>query len=903
VSTHLPSPPRLAVWLTRSVLRSWEQESTLGDLEELYAQRVKNGVAWSNVWFWAQALLFVLYEIGNRVRDPLGQRRRWEEDARGKDPVRRGREPGRVEVGTMILGLMQTVRRMMREWRFSTSMILILGIGVGAGLVMFSVVDRVLMQPLPYEAPEELALIRIDLGEIQDHPGLAMAEVADIRTLDEHFVQAETAAAERPVTIETDGALEPVQAAAITPGLFSLLGVQPFMGRIFTEEEADADGDFGIVVSHGFWQGQLGGDADAIGRSVLMDGRQVQVLGVMPAGFALHLGSGTNISPDVAIWLPLRLNPLNRGFWGFRTVVRLQDGRTFEQANAALASLANSMAEMDPEAYGGSPPRILAKPLHQDLVREARPAINAALGGVVLLLLVAFANAASLMLGRQKAREADLAVRSALGAGRSRLMGTVLGEAFVLTVGAAVLGAALAGWTVAALRTMSPPGVPRWDTLGVDWTFFLAAFALAGLGFVFSGLLPALRLSDGSAWQVLRGGSLSRGVAGAGVRRGLVGVQVSLAVVLLFGAIVLGRSAIALGEVDLGFDPSNTLSVAVPVDQRGMEDRTQVFDIYRTVQQRLASLPGVTSVGAISHVPLLGYAPTDGYSHPLADTINWGDHLANYYGVFPGYFETVGMELRAGRFLDELDLDEARPVAVVDESLAADLYPDEEPIGKTIKPGWGLPELEIVGVIRHPRVMDVREEVRGQIYTPVSVFRWLPLNFVVKSEGDPMALTAAVRDEIKAAGAGRAPYQFRSLESYVEESSGAVRFTLMLIVAQAALTALLAAFGLFSVIAYLVRQSRRATAIRSALGATREELVGHHLRGGTRILLVAIPTGVVLAVLGATLFQSMIFGVAVRDVASLLAASALAAAVGLFATYVPARSAARADPMETLRTE
>lgn len=798
-------------------------------------------------------------------------------------------------------GLAQAGRRLARDWRFSTSIVAVLGVGMGAALVGWTVVDRILLRPLPYDDPDRLGLIRIDVGEIRDHPGIAMAEVADLRALEETFDGVESAAAESVMTLGVGERLESVLTARVSAGLLPLLGVSPRLGRVFTEAEAE-DRLGGALVSHAFWLERLGGDSDVLGRALHLDGSEVPILGVMPEGFALHLGRGSNVSADVEVWLPLRIDPDHRSFWGFRTIVRMSEGVTFETANARLEGLAAGLLETWPDAYGDARLRFVAHPLHEDLVADARPSIDTAVAGVLLLLVVSFANGASLMLGRQRAREANLAVRSALGAGRVRLVGVVLGESLVLAIASGTVGATLAAWGVTALRAANPPGVPRWADLGLDARFFLAAALLAVLGTVAAGLYPALKVSTATAGP-LRGDTSVGGSSATALRRSLVAVQMALAVVLVFAAAVLGRSAQRLARVDLGFDPTHALTLAVPVDDDRYEETEQLWSFHRALRSRLRALPGVVEAGAVSHLPLAGYAPTDAYSVPTADTLNWGNRLANYFATAPGYLESVGVELREGRFFEDLDLDDERAVAVVDETLVEDLFPGESPLGKVVDAGWDIGELEIVGVIRHPRVMDVRASVRPQIYVPFTVFEWMPLNYVVRAEGDPTLLADAVRREVEVLGAGRAVFRVRTLDSYLAAATSSVRMTLALIVVQAVLTALLAALGLFTVIAYMAYQDRRDTAIRSALGATRHELLRQHIRSGLGVLAIAIPSGVVLAIAGSRVVGGIVYGVAAADAPSLIAAAAITAVVGSLATYLPARSAARADPMEALRSD
>lgn len=896
-------PSDAAVWLASRFLPRWEREEILGDLHEAFVERATRSPARARLWYWGQVGLFAGQGLIDRVRDPIGERRRWLEESVGRDPIKRGREERGWEVTTMAAGLVQATRRLAKDWRFSASMTLILGVGVGAGLMGWSVLDRVLMQPLPYTEADRLGLVRVDLGQIQNHPGLAQAEVADMRALDGAFTGAEAARAEFTATLDRGQGYEPVLASGFSTGMLDLLGVSPALGRSFgPEDDNDDDGD-AVMVSHAFWTSHLGGSPDAVGQTLNLNGRPRPVVGVLPEDFALHLGAGGNVSDDVQVWFVQSIDPTARNFWGYRTIVRLAEGRSLEQVNEALEGLAARLLSEDPEAYGDADLRFVVHDLHGDLTAGVRPAINAALASIVLLLLVAFANSASLMLGRQRAREMDLAVRSALGAGRSRLVGTVLGEGLVLALAAGLLGGALASWGVYALRALDPPGIPRWSDLGVDWSFLVTAFALAALGFIASGFYPAWRASGASGWKLIRGDTSTRGRSAAALRSGLVGMQLALSVVLIFGALVLGRSTARLSGVDLGYQPEQTLSMAVPIDGGQFDSPADEGAFLRQLTERIEAIPGVTQAGAVSHVPLFGYAPTDAFSGLEVDSLNWENSLANYFSTLPGYLQTIGVEFRSGRDLTDEDLEGRRSVAVVDASLAEALFPGENALGRVFKAGWGLPDLEIVGVIRHPRVMDARAEVRPQVYVPATLFRWRPLYYVVRHDGDGVGLAEAVRAQVDAAGTGRAVYDVRPLDGYLADATSALRLTLTLITVLAGLTAVLAAFGLFSVMMYVAYRARRASAIRSALGATRGELLRHHLSGGTRILVGAIPTGLVLALLGARLLQTIVYEVSTYDLPSLIAAALAAGGVGVLATWLPAQRAAHADPMDTLRAE
>jgi len=685
----------------------------------------------------------------------------------------------------------------------------------------------------------------------------------------------------------------------VTPGFLPMLGVTPAAGRLLTDADAESATP-AVLLDYGVWQQHFGGDPTVVGREILLNGSAASVAGVLPRGFTLTIGRGTPQAYDV--YLPMRLGP-SRNFWAFPTIVRLADGVSFAQASAGLDAFATSLTAAHPDVYADGHLRFALSPLADDMLAPTRPALAAAMAGVLLLLLVAVANATALIVARLRTRERDFAIRSAIGAGRWDLAADVLMESVVLSAFGALLGAGLAAAAVGVARVWIPHTVPRWDHIAFGWDLPLYAAGLALVGLVVAGLIPVWRASPGRPWETLRGATVQGGRAeGTAARLLLVGAQIALTVVLAFGAVQLVRSATRLDAVNIGFDP-RVLTVRVPFDRRSFMKPADQAAMYERVRDRLRQVPGVESVGAISHLPLSGATLTDGYTADLSKPATFDQSIANYHSVSPGYFATLRIPILRGRDFTDVEDTTGQPVIVVDDTLAQAAFPNGDPIGQTLKLGWGIPDSRIVGVVGHTRAIEVGRDVRPQIYAPYGTFQWTPLIFTIRAAGDPMQFAGAVQAAVRDIGTGRAPAGFASLESNVDAAMSTLHSVTGLVTVLALSAGLLSAIGLYTVMAFIVHQRRRATAIRSALGASRTQLIEHHLRTSGAVLVVALPVGAALAAGLAPLFSALDYGVGTRDLASLGVATALAAGVSILGTYLPIRRAADTSPIIVLRGE
>ena len=871
-------PPRLAVRLLHRSLPPGERDAVVGDLLELFDSRRRL----KRTWFWGQAILFAVTAAGLRVTAVSSTTR--------GSIMRRG-----------VSGFLQALRRLRHDGRYAASVACILAIGIGPAAAMLSVVTRVLLRPLDYVEPERLALLRVDLGQLRGHPGLSPAEAIDMRAsgLFEN-VEAQMRLAE--VSLGPPHQLVSLSLLTITTGMRPMLGVGPVMGRVFTEDDmpagpAAATAPTRILIDYTTWQTHFGSDRSVIGRLVQINGRAAEIIGVLPPGF--RLATGRAVPQRVDVYMPLRLRDM-RNAWQFPTLARLKRGTTVAQVQAGLDALSANLKRAYPEFYDGEL-RFTVTPLLADMTRTIRPALRAATAAVLLLLLIAFANATALVVARLRARESEFAIRTAIGATPGMLATEVLLECGALAAAGAVIGGALAAATVVGIRAIIPRTVPRWEGIGIGWDVITFAAALALAGLVIAGLLSVAQILRAAPQSALRSGSVQGGGnPRATSRLLLVGGQIALTVALAFGCVQLLRSAAHLRRVDLGFDPA-VATFRVPYDFQRYRTPGARAELYQRIRDRVRQVPGVTDVGIVTHLPLSGATMMDGYQADLSREVSF-EQSANYQAVTPGYFAALRIPIVEGRDFTDVEDATSQPVVVVDQTLARTVFPGErQVVGRMLRLGWGLPNSRIVGVVGHVRSIDVGREVRPQIYTPMGNLFQQSGSVCVRAQGHPLALSAAITAAINDAGPGRAVSHVAMLSDNVQAATSALVSVTTLVTALAASAGLLSAAGLYLVVSFLVFQRRRMTAIRSALGASRRQVMWVHYRTTVLVMAVALPLGVLLAALGGHLLSDLAYGVATRDLLSLGSALAVATVAGLLGTYVPVRRAVNTNIVQVLR--
>ncbi|MGD8329733.1 MAG: ABC transporter permease [Acidobacteriota bacterium] len=919
------SPARL---LLRVVLPADERDDIIAELDETRALKFPAGGLRARLWYWRQAFSFSRHFLPERTRDraPHAVAPRASGPQLALPDLRNRKD--RIMRGTLRdIGF--AVRQLVKQPGFALAVVLTLALGIGPNTAIFSVVNGVLLRPLPYQDPEELALLRVDLSSLRQHPGLARAEVVDFGERAELLEDVGSVTREYTTNITTEGDMEAVLAANVSPNLFPLLGIEPVVGRQFTAEEGmvpppdAADGASSTpvaILSYRLWQRRFAGDPEVINQTIELNNSQVPIAGVMPEGFRLLLGPGTSLSPDVDIWRPLVLDSTDRGFWAYRTIARLADGATFAQAQAEVSAIGESLVQEFPQAYEGADIRYYVHPLHSDLVQNVRPAILALLGAVSLVLLIACTNAASLLLARTKTREKEIAMRAALGAGRARIMRQVLTESVVLALLAGLVGLLLGAFGLDTLLALQPGDLPRADGIGLDPAVLAFTFGASFLAALLFGVIPAWQASRPQLNDVLKEGRRGGGGLRARTRSGLVVAQVAFSVMLLIGAGLLIRSFVSLSGVDLGFDPDHVVTMQVPIDTdvfRQPEDR---WGIYRQLEERITALPGVRAAGAISILPLSNQNMMASYSPDLTldTTSNWNGTSADYRFVTPGYFDAMGVTLLAGRGFEERDNEALLPLAIVDETLAREGWPDGNAVGQRLQIGLGTQlnrddqdgedtlgnnMVEIIGVVSHSRGIDVRRQVRPQIYLPYRLGPSQNNIFAVRTAGDVAGIVSLIRREAEELGTGRPIHGVRTMDEYVGAAMGGTRFTLILMGALAAIALLLSTIGIYSLIAFTVRSQAHETGIRIALGALPSAIVWKSVRQGLLLALLGLPLGLAGAAFLARFIEGLLYGVSPTDAATYVGIPLLLLGVALAASLIPARRATRVDPLVALRSE
>ena len=818
---------------------------------------------------------------------------------------------------TLLQDLRYGARSLARSPAFTAVAVLALALGIGANSAVFSMVDGVLLRPLPYGNADR-AVMLWSTWPGYDRTWLSEPEVVDYRSQRQVFdIVAPFSLGS--ATLTGDGEPERVRAASLSAEVLPALGVTPTLGRNFTAAEDLPDSLAGRValLSHTLWQRRYAGDPSIVGRAIQVGLRSFTVVGVLPDEFRLP---NDFVGEPVQLYSPIGLepnpDPESRGNHGLYAVARLAPGVTPERAQAAMSAFVSDMKRRH-DAYG--PEFDLRVVSARDQVSgDVRPALLVMLGAVALVLLVACANVANLLLARAEARHRELAIRSALGAGRTRIVRQLLAESLLLATAGAALGLVLAAAGLRALIAFSPPNVPRLDAIGMDGRVVAFTAAIAVLTSVVFGLVPALQASGTTTQEMLNEGGrgASAGVRRQRVRRTLVVTEVALAMVLVVGAGLLIKSFARLMGIDAGVRPERVLTMELSLPgAKYAQPRSRAF--FEQLRQRVAALPGVTSAGFVRELPFAN--EIGDWSFRIvgrgADRPDEAFGAADWQVATPGYFEAMGVALRSGRFLEDADATRSAPVVVISEMMARTFWPNQDPVGQQIRlggtgPGPDTLPRTVVGVVADVRHKGLDAETKTQMYLPHTQFPSTDSNFainrmslVVRARTDPLMLAPAVRREIRALDPEIPVSRVRSMEQVLSASASVRELNVMLLSVFAAVALTLAALGIYGVMAYTVTQRTKEIGVRMALGASAVEVQRLVLRQG--LLLAGL--GVLLGALGAValgrVLTSLLFGVSATDPTIYAAVTAVLAAVALLATYVPARRATRVSPMVALRYE
>ena len=802
--------------------------------------------------------------------------------------------------------LMQDLRYALRSLAknpgFTAVAVLTLALGIGANTAIFSVVDAVLLRQLPYPAANRLVSIQERNPKAGVNISVSAPNFVELEARTQSF---EDIGAYTFGTFNVTGSSEPEQlsAALITPSVLTTIGVQPLLGRLFTTEEGQPGRDNTVVLSHELWQTRFGGDTKVLGKTLTLDGQPLVVVGVMPAGFSFP-------TPGLALWatFPIDLNrpaqgPNEHFFW---VVGRLKPNVQLAAARAESEVLARQIAATNPAAMGER--TFDLAPLRQRVVGRARTPLLVVLGAVAFVLLIACANMANLLLARAAAREREIAVRTALGAARGRLIRQLLTESVLLAVVGGLAGLFVAQALVSAMVSLAPANIPRLSEVGLNGTILVFAFAVSVTTGLLFGLTPALHAAKSDLASALRGvGAAAGGRERARVRSALIVAEVALSVVLLVGAGLMLRSFSRLMAVDPGFNPDHVLTLRFNLPSTVYRTRPELDATRQRVREAVATVPGVRAVGGISHLPLTGadwmiLATIEGQTEPF---------VPNNRLIDPGYFRTMEIPIR-GRDVTDHDRVGAPPVVLINEAMARRYWPGQDAIGQRLKwgpPGSPRPWLTVIGIVPDVRHAALDAEPVPETYMPYAqlpeeawaTFRTMSLT--IRTAGEPLAVAGAVRAAIRDVAADAPVTGIFSMDDLRARSVSPRRFTLLLLGSFAALALALSAVGIYGVVMYGVTQRTREIGVRVALGAQGDQVLGLILREGMRLAVIGLAIGVAGAVALTRVMRTQLYEVSPTDPTTFAGIVIILATVAAIASWVPARRASRVDPMVALRNE
>jgi predicted permease len=800
------------------------------------------------------------------------------------------------------------LRTLARKPGFTVVAIIALALGIGANTAIFSVINSVLLRPLAYHDPAALVVINHDYPKINLKASVSAIGYTHYRDNVKSF-ESVAAVTGGGFNLTGGGDPEQVNGSMVTHNFFSALGVSSLLGRVFLAEEDQPGKNKVVALSHAFWQRRFGGDPGIVNKTITINDESYTVVGVMPPSFQF----GRELGQVVDLWTPIAFTREQLDYnrltnENLFVIARLKSGVKIGQAQAELDAIAANLRQQYMPGADRSNWGLTTQSFNELVVGDIRQSLWILMGIVGLVLLIACANVANLLLARAADRQKEMAIRTALGAGRRRVIRQLLTESALLAVIGGALGLALAWFGIGALVKVNQVQIPRVNEIGVDWralAFTLGVSLLTGVVF---GLVPALQASKADLHETLKeGGRTGTGGSRAWIRNTLVVLEMALALVVLISAGLLIRSFLRLQQVNPGFAPQNTLAMSLALPATKYKEPAQRANFYKEALQGIRALPGVQSAGAVSNLPLSGDNSSgsfriEGREVPQGQSLPHGDRWA----ASADYFSTMKIPIFRGRFFDDRDTMESRPVAIIDEAMARKYWSDEDPLGKRISfqvvDGnriWR----EIVGIVGHVRHSGLEGESRVQYYIPHSQAQNAFMSLVVRANVEPTSLTGAVRGAISGLDNDLPVFRVKTMDQFVSDSMAQRRFAMTLVGIFAAVAMALACVGLYGVLSYSITQRLHEIGIRMALGARAADVLWLVVGQGMLLALAGVALGGVAAFLLTRLMANLLFGVTASDPLTFATIALLLTLVALTACLAPALRATKVDPMEALRYE